>query len=219
MGGLTSLVTNTLPAVASVASSAKSLASSTSSSSSSSSAADQRAFELQKQQLQWEHDDAVRQQEAAAKAAQDQADQLAAARQRANEMNWLTQSQNSAADQLRANQAQSLAELRSSTQTQLAQVNADAAAVEKRRVAALRRAMATTRATLGGNGVSADGSGEAILLGQVADTSSDRQDSQASDQLKRQALQQQIDDANRRNLLEQAQLADKQRLEFMSKFY
>ena len=105
-------------------------------------------------------------------------------------------------------------------QTQLAQLTAATDAAEKRRVDALRQAVGKTRASLGARGVTADaGSGEAILLGLTNDTASERKDAQTVDQLKRQVIQQNLDAVKRRNLLEQAQLADRQKLEFMSKYF
>ena len=105
-------------------------------------------------------------------------------------------------------------------QNRLAALSAQSADEERRRRDALRRAMGRVRADMGGQGVSAaDGSGEAILLGLVGETDRESRTAAQADQLKRQAIQQELDNARRRNLLEQAQLAQRQRLDFMSKFF
>lgn len=221
MGGITSLVTTALPAVSTVASTVNRFSDS-SASARAQQAADERkyAYETQKQQLEWQREDALRRQDQELQRQKDEQARVEAEQQRAREMTWLAQSQNQTADQLRTSQAADLAEKQTSAQSRVAQLAANADAEEQRRVDALRRTMARTRATLGASGVSAaDGSGEAILLGAVNDSTVERQNADQIDQIKRQAIQQELDNARRRNLLEQAQLADRQRLEFMSKFY
>lgn len=165
------------------------------------------------QAREWARQDELRRQELELQYRQDE-------QARAREMEWLRRGQNQAGGDLRANQEAALRAQEADAQNRLAQLAATAEADEKRRVDALRRTMARTRAAMGANGVSAaDGSGEAILLGLVNDTDSERQDAQKLDQIKRQAIQQEVDSVRRRNLLEQAQLAERQRLEFLSKFY
>ena len=139
---------------------------------------------------------------------------------RAREMEWLTRGQNQTASHLRASQGEALRGQEGEAGLRRAQLATTAEADERRRVDALRRAMGRTRAGLGGRGVSSvDGSGEAILLGLVGETVSERRDAQALDQIRLQTIQQELDDRRRLNLLEQAQLAERQRLEFMSRFY
>lgn len=231
MGGITSLVTTALPAVNAVANTVDRFSGSSSSATAAATAAanaqaqreaDERkyAYETQKRQLDWQREDELRRQDQELQRQKEEQARAEAERQRAREMDWLAQSQNQAAGQQRANQAADMADRQAGAQTQLAQIAASAATEERRRVDALRRTMARTRAALGASGVSAaDGSGEAILLGAVNDSAMERQDADRIDQIKRQAIQQELDNARRRNLLEQAQLADRQRLEFMSRFY
>ncbi|MCW2237896.1 hypothetical protein [Azospirillum canadense] len=221
MGGITSLVTTALPAVSTVAGTVGKFTDSSTSAQAQREVDERKyAYEAQKQQLEWQREDALRRQDQELQRQKDEQARVEAEQQRTREMDWLAQSQNQAADQLRSNQATDMADKQGSAPAQLAQINANAAAEERRRVDALRRTMARTRATLGASGVSAaDGSGEAILLGAVNDSAMERQDAGQIDQIKRQAIQQELDNARRRNLLEQAQLADRQRLEFMSKFY
>lgn len=169
---------------------------------------------------EWARQDELRRQEQELQRQKDEEARIASEQSRSREMEWLTRGQNQEGTQLRANQEAALRTQETDAQTRLAQLAATAEADEKRRVDALRRTMARSRASMGANGVSAaDGSGEAILLGLVNDTDGERQDARKIDQIKRQAIQQEVDSVRRRNLLEQAQLAERQRLEFLSKFY
>ncbi|HYG89539.1 MAG TPA: hypothetical protein VD978_25160 [Azospirillum sp.] len=161
------------------------------------------------QERAWQREDQLRRQEAEAAAAQ-----------RRSDMAWLAQAQNLEASQLRAQQDAEMQTAGADAQTRLASQAAQSADEERRRRDALRRAMGRARADLGGQGVSAaDGSGEAILLGLVGETDQESRTAAQADLLKRQAIQQELDNARRRNLLQQAQLAQRQRIEFMSKFF
>ncbi|WP_109117017.1 hypothetical protein [Azospirillum sp. TSO22-1] len=171
-------------------------------------------------QLQWQREDQLRRedQERERQAQAEAAAQQAA--QRNADMAWLTQSQNLEASQLRARRDAELQAADADARTRVATIAQQSAEDERRRRDALRRAVGRTRADLGGQGVSAaDGSGEAILLGLVGDTEAESGAAAQADRLKRQAIQQELDNTRRRNLLEQAQLAQKQRLDFMSKFF
>ncbi|MGQ9366633.1 hypothetical protein [Azospirillum sp. ST 5-10] len=147
-----------------------------------------------------------------------QAAEEEAARRR--EMQWLSQSQTQAYEQLRARQTGDQASAVTDARNRLTTLTEQAQADERRRRDALRRAMGRSRAALGAGGVSAaDGSGEAILLGLVADSDAERGEARRLDTLKRQAIQQEVDNTRRRNLLEQAQLAERQRLDFLSRYF
>lgn len=177
----------------------------------------QRARE---QQAEWQRQDLLRQQDLERERQQQAADAAQQAEQRRREMAWLGRSQTLDANQLRARQDASFQAAGADAQTRVASINQQAATDEQRRRDALRRAMGRTRADLGGQGVSsADGSGEAILLGLVGETEKESSSAAQVDQIKRQAIQQELDNARRRNLLEQAQLAQRQRIDFMSKFF
>lgn len=219
MGGITPLITTALPLAGSVAGAVRSL--DRTGSSGGLAAIDRKAqLDAEAQARQWAHDEQIRQQEAELKRRQAEADRIAAEQARAREMESYRAAQDQALAQLRAGRDADTQAQDQQAQSQLAQMTATADAEERRRVDALRRAVARTRAGLGSRGVGmADGSGEAILLGLVGDTAADRQDAQAVDRLKRQAVQQNLDALKRRNLLDLAQLADRQRLEFMSKFF
>lgn len=171
-------------------------------------------------QLEWQRQDQLRQQELALERQRQEAAAAQTAEQRRSDMAWLGRSQNLEAGQLRARQEAGIQAADADAQNRLAALSQQSGEDERRRRDALRRAMGRTRADLGGQGVSAaDGSGEAILLGLVGDTEAESGAAARVDQLKRQAVQQELDNARRRNLLEQAQLAQRQRLDFMSKFF
>jgi len=171
-------------------------------------------------QADWQRQDQLRQQEWERERQLQAAEAAERAERRRSEMAWLGQSQNLEAGQLRARQDASFQAADAEAQGRTAALAQQSAEDERRRRDALRRAMGRTRADLGGQGVgTADGSGEAILLGLVGDTEAESGAAARADQIKRQAIQQELDNARRRNLLEQAQLAQRQRLDFMSKFF
>ncbi len=171
-------------------------------------------------QLEWQREDQLRQQDWERERQRLEAEAARQAEQRRQDMAWLGQSQSLEAAQIRARQDADLLAADADAQNRLAALAQQTATDEQRRRDALRRAVGRTRADLGGQGVSAaDGSGEAILLGLVGDAEKESRSAAQVDQLKRQAIQQELDNARRRNLLEQAQLAQRQRLEFMSKYF
>lgn len=109
---------------------------------------------------------------------------------------------------------------RADIETRRAQIQASAEADEAARRDALRRAVGRTRTSLGtrGGGTS-DGSGEAVLLGLVNRTDADSRNAQAVERLRGQALSREVEDSRRRNLLDQSQLAERQRLELFGNAY
>ncbi|HYH18037.1 MAG TPA: hypothetical protein VD995_05410 [Azospirillum sp.] len=174
----------------------------------------------EEQRLEWQRQDELRRQDWEREQQQRDWDQRQAAFQRERDMGWLARTQDQEAAQVRARQETEAAGQDADARTRLTALTTQAEADERRRRDALRRAMARSRASLGGQGVSAaDGSGEAILLGLVNETDTEGKEAARVDQLKRQAIQQEIDNRRRRNLLEQAQLAERQRLEFLSKYF
>src|SRR3954470_7251244 len=98
-------------------------------------------------------------------------------------------------DQATADQAQ-----QADIASRRAQIETSAATDEAARLQALRRAVGRTKVSLGtrGGGTS-DGSGEAVLLGLVADTNKEQQDANAIDRLRTQALSQEVTDTQKRN--------------------
>ncbi|MBP2301589.1 hypothetical protein [Azospirillum picis] len=169
---------------------------------------------------QWAHDAELRRQEEEARRRSEEAATAAAAAARAKEMDNFRAGQDQTLSQLRASQDQAYGRQAADAQSQLAELTAAADAAEQRRLTALRQAVGRTRAGLGARGLSAqDGSGEAILLGLTNASETERKDAHATEQLKRGAIQQGLDETRRRNLLELSQLADRQRLEYLSKFF
>ena len=119
-------------------------------------------------------------------------------------------------DQATADQAQ-----QADVATRRAQIETSAASDEAARLKALRKTVGRTRASLGaGGGGTSDGSGEAVLLGLVADTNQKPAERPTpTDRLRTQALAQEVADTRTSNLLERSQLAEKQRLELFSNAY
>lgn len=116
--------------------------------------------------------------------------------------------------QLQAGQAGDLAALQAANRSEAERIAAQAAETERQRRNALRRAVGRSRARLGGQGLSsADGSGEAILLGLIDDSAAEAGSSQRLDSLRLRTLAEREEAANRRNLLELSQLQERQRLE------
>ncbi|CAK0740082.1 hypothetical protein CCP2SC5_1050006 [Azospirillaceae bacterium] len=171
----------------------------------------QREDALDQQQALAQQKEALRQAEQQQKLAAEQE-----YRQRALEQ--LAAEQSLEATQLVDNQNQDLESATGDLQSRVSQIRAAATVDEGRRRDALRRAMAKTRASLGAAGLgTADGSGEAILLGQVNATDQEQKAAETSNQLKIDSLNQQLEDRYRRNLLAQSQLAERQKLQYLSR--
>ena len=93
------------------------------------------------------------------------------------------------------------------------EITAKAANAEKERRAALKRAVARQRVQFGASGVSAgDGSSEAVLLGMFEESDEERQSRERLDNIKLQAIDQNLVNQKRVNTLERTQLAEKSRL-------
>ena len=118
-----------------------------------------------------------------------------------------------AAEQLRARQGleEELAARKKSPETAILQ--AESAAAERRRVQALAAASAKQRAVSGAAGVgSADGSGEAVLLGLFTQSDAERIDAEKLAEIRRQILDENFESLRARNLLEFTQLSAEQSL-------
>ena len=149
--------------------------------------------------------------------AADSAASRAAARQQAADNLQATQALQM--QQLQQTQAADTASEDASIQTQMDQAQLSANTSEQTRRDALRQAVAKTTVSLAGQGIDPhDGSGEAILLGQIKASDQDKQAADAATKLRMQALSQQAADLNQRNLLEQTQLAERQRLQWLNSF-
>lgn len=94
---------------------------------------------------------------------------------------------------------------------------ADASAADEKRRAALRRAVARQRASFGAQGTgSNDGSAEAVLLGLFEETDTDRAQRARLDDIRERFINQDLSAKNRINVLQRAQLAERQKLERMT---
>lgn len=104
-------------------------------------------------------------------------------------------------------------------QTQMDQVQLAANDDERNRRTTLRQDVAKSTVSLAGQGVDpTDGSGAAIRLGKIESSDEQRRSADTATRLRLQALSQQADALNRRNLLEAQQLADRQRLQWLNTF-
>lgn len=101
----------------------------------------------------------------------------------------------------------------------LAQYDTNYQADEADRQAALAKSLATVRARLGANGVDADdGSAQAVLDGITAQSARESDAARADLALKRKAEADALDALRNKNLLDENQLAEKQRLELLAKY-
>lgn len=189
-------------------------------------AAEQAARDYQAQlardaeQRAWERDRQLRQEEAAKQATEQEAAKQAAEAQRKLAMDILANAHNNEYQQLLNRQGEEWSAAQTSADAQSQQIRQTAAAAEAERRDALKRTQATTRARLGANGVGAqDGSGRAVLLGRQAATDAESAAQAKTDQSRLQSIQADLDNRRRVNLLAQAELADRQRIEYLNKFY
>jgi hypothetical protein len=137
------------------------------------------------------------QEEAAAKAARDLAAQQKLAMRQLQEQQTLAEQQDQAA-----------------AAREQAAIAADAANAEESRRAALKRAVARQKVSLAAQGVSAadDGSAEAILLGLFQESETEKAQRARLDGLRSAALDTGLAEKKAINVLQRAQLAEKQRL-------
>lgn len=189
-------------------------------------AAEQAAREYQAQlareaeQRAWERDERLRQEELTRKAAEQEAARLEAENQRRLAMDILANAQNNEYQQLLNRQNEDWGAAATAADVQRTQIQETSSVAEAERRAALKRTQATARARLGANGVGVDdGSGRAVLLGQQAATDAETAAQAKIDQLRLQTIQADLDNRRRVNLLAQAELAERQRIEYLNKFY
>ena len=148
-----------------------------------------------------------------------QSEQRAAA-QTQHAKNVLAQSQTLERIQLAQDQDAGLKARQADVDQRKAELTAAAAVGEQDRRDTLARKLARTRAGLGARGVgSGDGSAGALLAGLVSDADGEDQQSRTDLRQQNQALDLDVENTRRRNLLELSQLADRQKLESYSKSY
>lgn len=123
-----------------------------------------------------------------------------------------------ALSQLQSRQKQNEDQATADAALEKQKIDATAAADEARRQQALRRAVARQKTLFSAQGLggSAQGSNEAVLLGLVNDSLAQSDQAQQLDTLRRTALDQSVEQTRQKNLLEYAQLAQRQNL---SRYY
>lgn len=145
----------------------------------------------------------------------DSASQQQEAQQKKLELLRTAQAQQTA--QLKASQDLETSVANASINDSLAKLDSSSDAAEQTRLAALRKAVAKNRASLAAQGIDpGDGSGEAILLGQIKSNDAEQQAADADTQLQRDALLRQVQERQQRNLLEQSNLAQRQYLQLLA---
>lgn len=117
--------------------------------------------------------------------------------------------------QLRAQQQLSEAQAAQDADLQRREIVADAATAEQARRAALKRAVARQKVSLASQGISSvdDGSAEAIMLGLFNESEQEQQARTRLDGLRTEAIGQNAAQKQALNVLQRAQLAERQRLE------
>lgn len=130
----------------------------------------------------------------------------------------LTAEQQADGADLAARDAAEIEALRKRNVNEAARIQTQGQADERRRQRALRLAVGRTRAQLGAQGVgTGDGSGEAILLGQIRQAEEEQADSARLDALRLAALGDEEEAARRRNLLDLTRQQERQRLERLAR--
>lgn len=125
-----------------------------------------------------------------------------------------------ALQQLQQTQNAEMSALQQQVALEKTQIAADAAETESERRAALKRAVARQKAVFGASGVGnqSSGSGEAVLLGLFSESEDEKASREKLDNLRYAALDQDVSNQSRINVLQRAQLAEKQRIEQASWF-
>ena len=122
--------------------------------------------------------------------------------------------QEQAMRELQNRQAQSTAEAQAQADKNRAQIALDAKTAEATRLAALKRAVAKRNARNGAAGIGGlGGSREAVLLGLYNESETEKKNREDLDKLRYNAIDSDLGLNASRNILEQTQLAERQRLD------
>lgn len=127
----------------------------------------------------------------------------------------LRREQQLALKQLRQQQDAQARSLNEQAAADRAAVSSGAATEERRRLAALRRAVARQRAQFGGGGLSSadPGSTQAVLLGLFEESDRDRQERERIDSVRNAVIDRNLDTQKRLNVLQLNQLRERQKFE------
>lgn len=143
---------------------------------------------------------------------------ISKSRRKKRERELLSAEQAAESADLTARQADDLETLRRRNQGEAARIQAESRTAERRRQRTLRQEAGRTRAQLGAQGIgAADGSGEAILLGQATEAEEERRDAARLDALRLAALSDEETALQRRNLLDLTRQQERQRLERLTR--
>ena len=130
------------------------------------------------------------------------------------------QRQDQAMRDLQARQQQQLAEANADAAEKRAQIALSAEEAEDRRRAALKRAIAKRNARFGATGIGGSGgSREAVLLGLYDESEAEKQRAKGLDKLRYSAIDTDLSNLTSRNILEQTQLSESQRLSALASRY
>lgn len=123
--------------------------------------------------------------------------------------------QDLALQQLQAEQALEMQQLEQDAALKQEQIDAAAAQAEDARKKALKRAVASQRASFGSQGLGdgSSNSSEAVLLGLFEESEDERRVREENDALKAKALDQNLEDQKSLNLLQTTQLQQRQSLQ------
>jgi len=123
------------------------------------------------------------------------------------------QSQKLALRQLQERQAEQQKQIEEDAALDRERIAVQAEKEDRKRRDALRRAVARQRANFGASGVSSTGgSAEAVLLGLFEETDSEREERERLDNLRFGAIDQNIDQRRRLNVIQRTQLQESQRI-------
>ncbi|GJL84244.1 MAG: hypothetical protein DHS20C02_00190 [Micavibrio sp.] len=121
--------------------------------------------------------------------------------------------QDLALQQLQQRQAEQQRQSREDAALDRERIAADADASERKRRDALRRAVSRQRAQFGGSGISSSGgSAEAVLLGLFEETDNEREERERLDNLRFGAIDQNLSQQRRLNVIQRTQLQESQRI-------
>jgi len=123
-------------------------------------------------------------------------------------------------DALARRQTAAVAGAEADASTRVEALTAQSEAAERRRTDALRRAIGEARARLASRGVGGTGgSADALLAGLRRAGADEAAEAEEEDGLRRRSIREDLAALNRRNLLEVTELAERQRLEWLSRTF
>jgi len=127
------------------------------------------------------------------------------------------QSQRQALADLKRKQNEHVRQMSEDSQAERARISTATAESKRERRNALRRAVARQKTLFGGRGIgSSGGSAEAVLLGLFEESDADRVERERIDNLRFSALDRNLDQQRRLNVIQRTQLQEKQKIQNLS---